>query len=174
MSRRRTMVARSRAHGGGIGDLFGGILGGIGHGINSGFRGLLGGGQDDGTMVEGMAPVKNKVEDMPHPVRRSKKNKRPGATSVLGKLNELAKDTKIVSRGLKKFNLPGSSVADSFGYGKKGGKNRSLVGKLNRLARKTKIVSEGLKEFGLPGSKVVKRMGYGKGGKKGGSLGVRF
>lgn len=114
MVKRRRIV---RKRGAGFGDFISGTLGGLGSGLGSGvkniFSGLFGGGKR----------------------RRVRRRYRGGAetmpsepTSLLGKINKVAKDSQVISKALKQFNLPFADSAALLGYGRKRRVRRRRVG----------------------------------------------
>lgn len=99
MSGRKHGGAKRMHKGAGLGEFLAGTLGGLGTGLGTGtsnlFKGLFGGAR-----------------------RRPRKQ----GGSLISDLNELAKETKIISKGLNKFGINPlgiAGVADSLGYGRK-------------------------------------------------------
>jgi hypothetical protein len=106
MSGRKHGGARKR--GAGLGDFLAGTLQGLGTGVGRGANNLLAG------LFGGSKrrPRRGGAEAEPMPVQ--------APTSLVGKLNKIAKDSQVLSKGLKEFGFGGlSNAASTLGYGRR-------------------------------------------------------
>ena len=102
-----------RKVGGGLGEILGNIGSGLGTGVGSGVRNIF------SSLFGGKRRV-----------GRPRKTKRKVGRGILSDLSELAKDTKIISKGIQKFGNPLglAGAAGALGYGKKKPRSRRRVG----------------------------------------------
>jgi len=108
--KRRT---RRKMKGRGFGDFLSSGLAGLGTGLGRGVSGLLG----------------NLFGGRRKPVKRVRRVRRIRGRGVLGDINQLAKETQVVSKALNKFG-PGwlGDAAARLGYGRKRGRGyRTIV-----------------------------------------------
>lgn len=146
---KRRVVRRVR-RGKGIGDFFSGALSGLGSGIGRGANNLLSGlfggrrrvvkkrrvARRGGRLMPALYAMNRNLPLVGLGRRRTVRRRRRGGageeaapTSLLGKLNKVAKDSKIISRALGTFNLPFADSAALLGYGRRrrGGSHRVIV-----------------------------------------------
>lgn len=121
MSNARKHGGARRKQGAGIGEFLSGALTGLGTGLGRGTNSLL----------SGLFGGSKK-----RPMRASQGRKRGGAMegetmgpqSLVGRLNKIAKDSQIVSKGLKEFGFGGlGNAAASLGYGKRRKRGGAMV-----------------------------------------------
>jgi hypothetical protein len=116
MSNARKHGGARRKQGAGIGEFLSGALTGLGTGLGRGTNSLLSG-------LFGGAKKR--------PMRKrggAAEGETMGPQSLVGRLNKIAKDSQIVSKGLKEFGFGGlGSAAASLGYGKRRKRGGGMV-----------------------------------------------
>lgn len=114
--RKRRSAPKRKQRGKGIGEFLSSLGGGLGKGANNLLSGLFG-----GARRRKAAPK----------VRRVRRVRRVRGRGVLGDLNDLAKETQVVSKALNKFGPSWlGNAASRLGYGRKkmrGGSYRTIV-----------------------------------------------
>jgi hypothetical protein len=99
----------ARKRGGGLGDFLANSLVGLGSGLGRGSNALLSG-LFGGSKRRPRRGGASQPEDMPV----------QAPTSLVGKLNKIAKDSQVLSKGLKEFGFGGlSNAASTLGYGRR-------------------------------------------------------
>lgn len=140
--------AGRRKRGKGFGDFISGTLGGIGSGVGSGVHNLLGslfGGKRPGrrrVVRRKPGPKRGRAHNLSYVVRPvglgRRRRRRGGAaeeapaapTSLIGRINKIAKDSGIINKALGEFGFSGlSNAAKTLGYGRRhrGGSYRTIV-----------------------------------------------
>lgn len=104
-------MSKARKHGGGLGDFLANSLIGLGSGLGKGSNALLSGlfgGSKRRTRRKGGATMEEGAAVPQAP------------TSLVGRLNKIAKDSQVLSKGLREFGFTGlSNAASTLGYGKR-------------------------------------------------------